>query len=157
MGTTRPSLTWRDPQEALESLATRATGEATGPRVLVIEDDETLRHELRDVLAEHGCTVLEAENGKVALNRLIHEYEAGAEPDLILLDLRMPVMSGWEFIAIVKSYIRLARIPIVVTAGQEPNPEAFRHGAVAAFIRKPHRVEQLLAVVREHTRGRPGQ
>jgi CheY-like chemotaxis protein len=61
-------------------------------RILIVDDDENIRQIVRICLADEGYEVLEAANGQVALQ--IVEQSA---PSLILLDLRMPVMDGWEF------------------------------------------------------------
>lgn len=61
-------------------------------RILVVDDDDTIRQVVRLCLADEGYDVFEAPNGLVALQLL-----AACRPSLILLDLRMPVMDGWEF------------------------------------------------------------
>jgi CheY-like chemotaxis protein len=61
-------------------------------RILIVDDDESIRQIVRMCLSDEGYLVFEAANGQVALNRL-DEFQ----PNLILLDLRMPVMDGWEF------------------------------------------------------------
>ena len=64
----------------------------TNDRILVVDDDESIRQIVRLCLSDEGYSVSEAPNGRVALEGL-HE----SRPSLILLDLRMPVMDGWEF------------------------------------------------------------
>src|SRR5688572_15412008 len=89
--------------------------------VLVVDDEDEGRELLRDALEDAGYVVVEASNGKEALTLLT---TAGSpEPCLIVLDLNMPVMTGWELLAIVKGYYRLSRIPILVISGQ-PHREA---------------------------------
>ena len=61
-------------------------------RILIVDDDESIRQIVRICLTDEGYDVVEAPNGQVALNKL-NEFM----PNLILLDLRMPVMDGWEF------------------------------------------------------------
>jgi FixJ family two-component response regulator len=56
-------------------------------------------------------------------------------------------MSGWELIAIVKSYYRLARIPIVVVSGKAKLDDAIRHGVIDGFIQKPHEPRALADVI----------
>jgi DNA-binding response OmpR family regulator len=63
-----------------------------GDRILVVDDDESIRHIVRLCLTDEGYEVSEAANGEAALRVLTH-----VSPNLILLDLRMPVMDGWEF------------------------------------------------------------
>ena len=64
----------------------------TAERILVVDDDETIRQIVRLCLSDEGYDVFEAANGLAALDLLAH-----CQPNLILLDLRMPVMDGWEF------------------------------------------------------------
>lgn len=66
--------------------------DVTRDRILVVDDDESIRHIVRLCLTDEGYEVLEAANGEDAL-----EVLAEAPANLILLDLRMPVMDGWEF------------------------------------------------------------
>jgi CheY-like chemotaxis protein len=68
----------------------------SGARVLVVEDDDALRETVVELLRFRGFEVFQAANGQEALEALEHDV---TEPCLILLDLMMPVMSGWEFIS----------------------------------------------------------
>jgi CheY-like chemotaxis protein len=86
-------------------------------RVLIVEDDDDLRNALEDALSEKGFDVATAENGRVALDRL----RAAQTPDAILLDLMMPVMSGWELLAELRSETRLAAIPIIIMTAANKN------------------------------------
>lgn len=151
MGIGRPPLPWQSTQDRLVSDRSGENRAARRPLVLVVDDDRDQRTQLEDLLLDAGCDVCVAADGKQALDVLVHTR--GPEPDVILLDLNMPNMSGWEFIAIVKSYVRLARIPIIVVSGHSTNPDAIRYGAVAGVIRKPYAVDQLLAAVAHHCGG----
>jgi two-component system chemotaxis response regulator CheY len=66
------------------------------PRVLIVEDDRSIRGTLAEILADEGYLVQTAENGQQALE----VCRAQLAPDLILLDLQMPVMDGWEFMRV---------------------------------------------------------
>jgi CheY-like chemotaxis protein len=79
------------------------------PRVLVVEDDASTRELMRSVLEKNHCVVVEAEHGLAGLERL-----AEARPDVILLDLIMPEMDGFEFIGRVRAEPCHRDIPIVV-------------------------------------------
>jgi len=78
--------------------------------ILLVEDDRDSREALAFILEEAGHTVASAGNGREALE-LLDEDEP---PDLILLDLMMPVMNGWEFLGERKRRPRLASIPVMV-------------------------------------------
>jgi CheY-like chemotaxis protein len=113
-------------------------------RVLVVDDDPDIRDVLSMALEMDGYAVQVVEHGRAALELLL----AGRWlPDVILLDLTMPVMDGWTFRAIQRAYDALPRIPvIVVSAVLEPE----RHADVlapAAIIAKPFDLENVLATV----------
>src|SRR5579863_8670231 len=80
------------------------------PCVLIVEDDDGAREALSDCLEMEGFSVVSARNGKEALDYL-HSSPA---PKIILLDLYMPVMTGWEFRAAQKQDSAIANIPVVV-------------------------------------------
>ncbi len=82
---------------------------AAQSHVLVVEDDDVIRASLGELLEDSGYQVSFAENGQVALQVLT----AGRAPDVIVLDLKMPVMDGWQFRAIQKDDPRLGLIPVV--------------------------------------------
>src|SRR5436309_2725200 len=108
-------------------------GNAT--RVLVVEDDPHLLKALRDILGDEGYVVEIAQNGAAAIRQL-----ATRSPDVILLDLNMPIMSGDEVLEWLKQ--NGDRIPVVV-ATQDDEVEAADLG-VAAKLSKPYEADQLL-------------
>jgi CheY-like chemotaxis protein len=83
-----------------------------GRHVLVVEDDESIRNSLRLVLEDEGYTVDVAGNGREALDRL----ESHARPALVIVDLVMPVMSGWELCAEMARRQDLASLPVVIVS-----------------------------------------
>jgi PAS domain S-box-containing protein len=87
-------------------------------RVLIVEDDPDMRQRLRDTLSEAGWEVDEAGNGRIALNRL-----RNVEPNLILLDLMMPEMDGFEFLAEFRKNREHQAIPVVVVTGADLTEE----------------------------------
>ena len=113
--------------------------------VLVVDDDTDQRHAVRDVLEDGGYAVLEAVDGRQALDVLVDPRRA--TPCLMLLDLSMPRMTGWELLAILKNYVRLVRIPVVVMTGGDVHLEPLRHGSVDGILRKPFGGDQLLTAV----------
>ena len=82
--------------------------------ILVIDDDSATRIILRKMLVKDGWRVDEAENGKVALDRIKKE-----KPELILLDLLMPVMDGFKFLKVIKGKDSLTDIPIIVITSKD--------------------------------------
>lgn len=112
---------------------------ATQRRVLVVDDDPGIRGFVMTVLRAEGYEVVSAVNGHMAL-----ECAGLHRPDLVLLDLSMPVMNGWEFHAAFR--LLYPDVPVVyMTAGYSARVEAEQHGA-AGYLAKPFEVEHLLAI-----------
>jgi two-component system chemotaxis response regulator CheY len=113
-------------------------------RVLVVEDDTDIRETVAELLIEEGYEVQTATSGKDALDRL---QENETLPDVILLDLMMPVMDGWTFHGELQRTPTLAAVPIVViSADANVHEKAARLNPVAC-LRKPVGIDELLAVV----------
>jgi CheY-like chemotaxis protein len=113
--------------------------------ILVIEDDDLTRDALRLILEAQGYVVASADNGRTALEEL-----RKCRPDLILLDLVMPVMNGWEFRAHLDEDPLLASIPVVVCSGAgEMCKRGLPHGT-SDFLQKPFEFDALLRAVRKH-------
>jgi CheY-like chemotaxis protein len=115
--------------------------------VLVVDDDAALRQLLRRMLEPEGFTVVEAENGRVALERL-----RDVAPSVILLDLMMPEMDGFEFVAEFRRHEAWRAIPIVVITARDLSREDHErlNGSVQKILQKgANGRDQLLAEVRE--------
>lgn len=112
--------------------------------VLVVEDDRDVREAVADGLSEAGYDVVVAENGKVALALL---REGGLHPALILLDLMMPVMDGWQFRTEQRADAGLSTIPVVALTAHEHVTDF----DAAEHLRKPVPLETLLAAVARHS------
>ncbi len=115
----------------------------TARTLLVVEDDEAARAALATVLRRHGYEVVLAENGKDALEYL----ESHTPPDLILLDMFLPVLDGWRFLERLKGHVA-ASVPVVVTTGGVLTPEWARDHGCAGFVRKPIDETELVGEVR---------
>ncbi len=117
--------------------------------ILVVEDDSDIRESLKEVLEVEGYQVDTAANGQEAIHALHRAGDGAPRYCVILLDLMMPVMNGWEFLSAVQKDASLAAIPvIVVTAAGEAGSVA----GTAAFLRKPIDLVELLSAVRAHCR-----
>ena len=114
----------------------------TQRHVLVVEDDEGIRETLRDILLDEGYAVSAAENGRRALDLL---DEGEVSPDLIVLDLMMPVMGGQEFRTQQLADPRWSGIPVIVISAV-PLATSW-DGDVARFVRKPFSLDTLLGAV----------
>jgi len=106
---------------------------AAGRQVLLVDDDDLVRRAMRQALEKDGWQVGEAENGRVALARLIE-----ARPDIIMLDLMMPELDGFEFLVEMRSRAEWRDIPVlVVTAKDLTADERERlNGDVARVLQK---------------------
>jgi CheY-like chemotaxis protein len=116
--------------------------------VLVVDDYSDARETIRDVLEQQGYRVIEAANGQQALNILVSE--ALPQIGLIVLDLRMPVMDGHEFLQVVRSYVRLATIPVLVVSGSVAELEEPERKRIVASLQTPFKPEELVQVVGAH-------
>ncbi len=110
--------------------------------ILIVEDDESIRESLRDVLEIEGYSVVEADNGRTALDQLL----AGLTPSLVLLDLMMPVMSGLELLAAVRAEPSLATLPVIVVSAWPPAAIDLP-GSTQGFVKKPVDLDELFAAV----------
>lgn len=117
--------------------------------VLIIEDDDAIRQSLRDILEDEGYDVVESANGQEALQSLRH----GLSPCLILLDLMMPVMNGWEFRVEQMKEPVLAAIPVVVISADRSLSEKAYAISAASYLQKPIRLDKLLSVISQHCKG----
>ena len=112
-------------------------------RVLVVEDDGDIRRLLADLLAHEGYTVDQARQGNEALAAM-----ARHRPDVIVLDLMMPVMDGWSFVETLRTRTSWSRTPIVViSAVPRLEVEGQRLG-VAVWLPKPFDIDELVGHVR---------
>src|ERR1700737_4879182 len=112
--------------------------------VLIVEDDEDLREMMAQLLTIEGFHTATVANGREALEYL-HQ---SVKPDVILLDLMMPVMDGWEFRRQQQADPALAPVPVIVLS-------ALDHGRTSdleadAFLKKPLDFDRLLSLVRTY-------
>jgi CheY-like chemotaxis protein len=107
--------------------------------ILVVDDDRDFREGLRGVLEDQGCTVSEAADGALALQALLK-----VRPHLILFDLEMPVMNGWDFYAEIQKDTAFAAIPIaVISSAAHKRPMGRIH-----VLRKPLDLNKLMGLLR---------
>ena len=118
--------------------------------VLVVDDDEDIRETLSLVLEDEGHTVVGARHGKEAL--LL--FGQGLRPDVVLLDLMMPVMTGWKLREEMLRDPALAKIPTVVITGDKTWSEGAEALRAVAALAKPFDTDELLALIEKVERGR---
>ena len=111
--------------------------------VLVVEDDTELRETMCEALELSGYAVIAAKDGKDALNKLVSGTEGLC---VVILDLVMPEMNGWDFVEQLRTRSEFATVPILVhSAAPMPAPPT-----VARVLKKPVPLNRLLATVREY-------
>jgi two-component system, cell cycle response regulator DivK len=116
-------------------------------RILVVEDQEDNRRILRDLLTNVGFQLLEAEDGAQGV--------AAAEthrPDLILMDIQMPIVDGYEATRQIKANPTLKAIPVIVVTSYALSGDEDKARAAGCddYITKPYSPRQLLAKIKEH-------
>ena len=121
------------------------TGDKENLKICIIEDDESLRFTIKEILEKQNVEILEAENGKVGMSLLQKEE---IKPDLILLDLMMPVMNGFEFLKLIRE-TDLNSIPILVLTGADlsEDEKSFLSGEVQRILEKSE--DTLSSIVSE--------
>jgi two-component system alkaline phosphatase synthesis response regulator PhoP len=111
------------------------------PKILVVDDESALRSLLVAVLEEEGYAVVQAQNGRAAV-----ELAARERPDLILMDVMMPELGGPGAAQRLREMPDLADVPVVLmSAGGDVNGQV---PGVAAFVPKPFDLDDVLAIVR---------
>jgi DNA-binding response OmpR family regulator len=119
-----------------------ASNRSGGARILIVDDDDDLRETLCDLFAHCGFDVEGAANGHEALALV-----GRAMPDVLVLDLEMPIMTGWEVLRALGDDVRGRRVPVIACSGVDPT-RARVGGAVVDYFRKPLDIMALLARVR---------
>ena len=112
------------------------------PAILVIDDDRIVRSLVRLHLANAGYTVTEAEDAIEGGNLALKEM-----PDLIVCDVDMPYMNGYEFVAALKSDALTQQIPVLFLSVRDDVAEHAARLGAAAYLRKPVTADRLLEVV----------
>jgi CheY-like chemotaxis protein len=129
-----------------DSPAAHPHGPPTYCPVLIVEDDEDLRDMMAQMLTIEGFAAAAVSNGREALDYL----HSTNKPQVILLDLMMPVMDGWEFRRQQQADPELAPVPVIVLSALDQGRAA--PVDADAFLKKPLDFDRLLGLVRDHCR-----
>ena len=113
--------------------------------VLLVEDEQELRETMREALELNGYTVVAASDGLEALD----ELDRIDDICLVLLDLVMPRMNGWEFFSQMRARAKFATVPVIVQSSSPLEPPT----GVTCVLRKPFAFARLLSVVQEFCAG----
>ncbi|MBN2108876.1 MAG: response regulator [Deltaproteobacteria bacterium] len=119
------------------------------PRILIVDDDCVIRSLIKEFYEDCGFELAEAVNGQEAV-----EMARTGLFDLILLDMQMPVLSGYEVAAILKKDKTAQAVPIVVISGQEPEEvEARIKGLYDGYVNKPFKKNHLMQATMKYVQG----
>lgn len=124
----------------------------TGPDILIVEDDPLVRSFLSEVLLQHWYTVNTVPDGEAALAFL----KQHSPPKLILLDLEMAGMNGWQFRERQQQDPELAAVPVAVITGLDPAQLALSHIEAVAYLSKPFDMPAILALADRYCRPQEG-
>jgi len=114
--------------------------------ILIVEDDADLREMMAQLLTLEGYRASTVANGREALEYL----SQGDKPDVILLDLMMPVMDGWEFRRQQQADAQISKVPVIVLSALDQNRASDVNAD--AFLKKPLDFDRLLELVRQYCR-----
>jgi two-component system chemotaxis response regulator CheY len=117
-------------------------------RILVVDDDENIRDLLRLHLTSAGYEVEVAADAIAAGYRILK-----SAPDLIITDVNMPHMDGFEFVAALKADTTVPRIPVIFLTSMEDGDSRGRELGAVGYITKPVRSDRLLSLVAQHVPG----
>lgn len=112
------------------------------PSILVVDDDPDILEALSEILESEGFGIRQARNGLEALDLV-----ANLAPNLILLDLMMPVMDGWEFAERMRGRPEWARIPVIVLSADRNIGTKARELGALGYLAKPFELNELLSMV----------
>ena len=108
--------------------------------ILVVDDDESIRNLVAEILDLEGWQVITATNGREALDRI-----GESPPRVVLLDMRMPVLSGWDVAR--ELHTRGMELPVVVMTAAQDARQWAREVNAAAYLAKPFDLDELVATV----------
>lgn len=130
------------------------------PRIMIVEDDETILSNLSQILQLSGLDVIEAQDGMMAFDLLLEAHEKGSGiPQMVVSDLVMPNMDGFDLLRSVRRDPFYKNLPFVLLSARSDASDlqqAFALGA-SDYLIKPFEVEQLFDVVRHHLSKSSGQ
>ncbi len=116
--------------------------------ILLVEDDIDIRENMVMILEDEGYQVYETQDGAEAM--IILENNKLEAPDVIILDLFMPVMNGREFLEVISKHTneKLGKIPVILVTASEQNMRQDLEERTAAVLRKPIQIEDLFDILK---------
>ena len=113
-------------------------------KILIVEDEDSVRHALAKILENYGYTVIVAPDAEAGLK--VFDAEEGI--DIVLTDLSLPGLSGWVLADAIKE--RVPKIPVVLLSGWDINPEDVKkHKSVTLILSKPVKIKDMLTAIKD--------
>ena len=130
-------------------MATEASVETSGVKVMVIDDSQTIRRTAETLLTKEGYTVVTAADGFEALAKV-----ADHQPDIIFIDIMMPRLDGYQACALIKSNARYKSTPVIMLSSKDGLFDRARGRIVGSdeYLTKPFTRDELLGAVRAHVK-----
>jgi len=116
-------------------------------KIVIAEDDKGLRDLLQFVLEEEGFEVAPCPNGQAAIELLVGLRDASQLPVMILLDLNMPMVTGWQVAAWLEADPMLDDIPVIVISATEAHGRAAKMLNADAYLVKPFTTDEIIGIV----------
>ena len=116
--------------------------------VLVVDDSPEVLEALDSLLSVHGCRVVTAASGREAFMA----FERGLRPCMMLLDLSMPDMTGWEVWERMRAHEELHQTPVVILSADKPDPRRAQAVGIRDFLQKPRMGSEVVDAVHRHCR-----
>lgn len=116
--------------------------------VLIVDDSPEVREAMTCLLEVHGCRVVTAKSG----GEVLDAFEHGLRPCMMLLDIRMPDMDGWEVWDRMRAHDEWQRTPVVIVSGELPDPERARAVGIRGFLQKTRMAPGIVDAVEQHCR-----
>ena len=128
-------------------MATDALAAASGIKVMVIDDSQTIRRTAETLLVKEGYTVVTAADGFEALAKI-----ADHQPDLIFIDIMMPRLDGYQACALIKSNAKYSTTPVIMLSSKDGLFDRARGRIVGSdeYLTKPFTKDELIGAVKAH-------
>ncbi len=120
--------------------------------ILIVEDDQFIRNSMLELVESVGCSAAAVGNGREAINYL---NECSVLPNLILLDLMMPVMDGFEFRVEQQKDPKICGIPVVIMSADGHVADKQARTSAYDYLKKPFELESILAIVEKVCQSTP--
>jgi CheY-like chemotaxis protein len=118
-------------------------------KILTIDDSKVIRKILKNAFSDFNCAVFEGSDGEDGLQKA-----AEIKPDLIILDIDMPVMNGWDTLASIRFNKALEKIPVIMLTANADEENVNRADAlgVAEFVKKPFTLKEIITQVGKYVK-----